>query len=258
MANTKPVKQTRSNRKTNREDFLVANHASIVQKLHQIAKANRVITAFFDDGVRSMNTAILDVLHDMDLIVLDACLNETTNQHMLKADRLIFKTTMDGVEVQFSVNSIMKAKFQEQAVFAIPIPDRMLWVQRRDYYRISAPEEAPVHIDITNEAGDSDSYRVLDISVGGLSIQDNDNRLELDPGTLLECHLHLPENGHADVTLEVRNRIPFSRRRRDAGQRLGCAFVDLNMSFASNIQRYIHTLDLMRKRAQKAASNSNS
>ena len=109
----------------------------------------------------------------------------------------------------------------------------------------------PASIDLENEIGGHENYTVLDISAGGLAIQDTHYKLNLESGTLLEnCRLFLPEFGDAEITLEVRNRFAVNRNNRDAGQRLGCAFVNLNMTTGANIQRYINALEVLRKRTE--------
>ena len=252
MAESTPITHARHDSAANQEEFLIANRVGIVQKLRQIAKTNRMVTATFNGGAQTMNTAILDVIRDMDLVAIDYGPTEAINQQMLKADRIIFKTDLDGVDVQFTVTSITKAKYQGQPVFAIPIPETMLWIQRRQAYRVRVPLGVPAHLEMEDsESGNLDKYTVLDISAGGLAIQDDQNRLNLDPGTVItNCRLVLPDHGSAEITLEVRNRFPVNRNNRSAGQRLGCAFVNLNMNFASNIQRYIHAMEVLRKRTE--------
>lgn len=238
-----------NSRITNREDFLLVTRADIVKRLRRIAKGNCMVTAIINGGIQSMNTAILDVIPDINLVALDSCLNESANRKMLKAERVIFKTTLDGIDVQFTADSVKKANYEGQSVFAISIPDKVLWLQRRDLYRIRVPVGTPAYVNLRNETGGVEKYCVLDISAGGVAILDDNNRLNPNPGTLLNCQLYLPGHGDARVILEVLNCSPISRRKPKAGQRLGCSFVDLDMSFGANIQRYILSLDILRKRA---------
>jgi len=249
MAETTPIKQARSNSRTCPEEFLVTNRDDIIRKLRRIAKSHCVITAVFNGGARSINTAIIDLVRDMELIALDICLNESTIQQILETDRVTFKTDVEGIDVQFTAKSIMKAKYQGQSVFAIPIPDRMRWVQHRDSYRICVPIGMPASINIDNKIGGNEKYRVLDISAGGLAIQDEHNRLNLDPGMLFDCHLYLPGHGDTKLTLEVLNRFQIKCGKRKAGQRVGCAYVNIYQSFGSTIQRYIYSLDIKRRRS---------
>lgn len=249
MPESTPMKHSRHDSAVNQEDFLVANRIGIVQKLRQLTKNNCMVAATFNGSAHTMNTAIIDVIRDMDLVAIDYGPDEAINQQMLKAERIIFKADMEGIEVQFTVTSITKAKYQGQPVFAIPIPDTILWIQRRQSYRVRIPLGVPAYIELEHEAGHADKYQIIDISAGGLSIQDDNYRLKLEPDTLLNnCLLLLPEQSGAEITLEVRNSFPVDRNDPDAGQRLGCAFLNLNMSIAANIQRYIHSLEVLRKR----------
>jgi len=251
MVEPTPIKQARHDSVENQEEFLVQNRIGITQKLRQLAKNNCMVSATFNGGAQTINTAIIDVIRDMDLVALDYGPNESINQQMLAADRIIFKSELEGIDVQFTVTSITKAKYQGEPVFAIPIPDSMLWIQRRQSYRVRVPLGMPAYIELGNESGGYDKFTVLDISAGGLAIQDDRYRLNLEPGTqLADCRLFLPEHGNAEITLEVRNRFAVNRNKREAGQRLGCAFVNLNMSFGANIQRYIHALEVLRKRTE--------
>lgn len=251
MAEPTPIKKARHDSAENQEEFLVQNRIGIVQKLRQLAKNNCMVTATFNSGSQTMNTAILEVIRDMDLIALDYGPNEAMNQLMLQAERIIFTAELEGIDAQFTATSITKAKYQGQPVFAIPIPDSMLWIQRRQFYRVRVPLGVPAYMEIDNESGGYDKYTVLDISAGGLAIQDEHYRLNLDAGILLDkCRLFLPEHGSGEITLEVKNRFPVNRSKREAGQRLGCAFINLNMSFGANIQRYIHAMEVLRKRTE--------
>lgn len=252
MAEPTPIKQARHDSVENQEEFLVANRIGIVQKLRRLAKNNCMVTATFNSGSQTMNTAIIEVIRDMDLIALDYGPNESMNQQMLQADRIIFKTDLEGIDVQFTTTSITKAKFQGQPVFAIPIPDTILWIQRRQFYRVRVPMGVPAYVEVERDTGGVDKYTLHDISAGGLAIHDEHYRLNLEPGILIDnCRLFLPEHDNGEISLVVRNRFPVNRNKREAGQRLGCAFVNLNMTFGANIQRYIHALEVLRKRTEE-------
>lgn len=251
MAEPTTINPGRKDNIENQEDYLVQNRIGIVQKLRQLAKANCMVTATFNGGNQTMNTAVIDVIRDKELIALDYGPSESINAQLLAADRVIFKADLDGIDVQFTVNAINKARYQGEPVFAVPIPDSLLWIQRRQAYRVRVPMGVPAHVEITLESGEVEKCTVLDISAGGLAFHDLRYRLNLDPGALINnCKLVLPNQGSADVNLEVRNRFQVNRNKREAGQRLGCSFINLNMNFGANIQRYIHELELLRRRTE--------
>ena len=136
-------------------------------------------------------------------------------------------------------------------MLAIPIPDSMLWIQRRQFYRVRVPLGVPAYLEVDKNSGGFDKFTLHDISAGGLAFIDVDNRFKLEPGTLIEnCRLFLPEHANGEITLEVKGSFPVNRNKREAGQRVGCTFVNLNMGFGAHIQRYIHTLEILQKRTE--------
>lgn len=244
-----PASSGRHDSAENQEQYLVQNHQVIVQKLRLLIKNHVFITASFNNGSQSMNTAIIDVIRDMDLVAIDYGPNQELNEQLLSASRIVFKASFDGINVQFSTNSITKAKYQGESVFAIPIPDSMLWVQRREFFRVRVPMGIPATCEIRQVDDSYRAYKVFDISAGGLSILDEYYDLEVEPGVVMShCRLELPEHGNGRVNLEVRNILPVKAGERQAGRRIGCSFNNMGMSFAATIQRYIHAMESARKR----------
>lgn len=233
----------------NLQDYLIENQAGVVAKLKMLAKNNTMITAMYNNGESSMSTGIIQVLRDMDLVALDIGPTESLNEQLLKAGRIVFKAELDGVDAQFTASSITRAKLKGEPVFAIPIPDSMLWVQRREYFRVRIPLGAPAYCEIMQADGSYRKYKVYDICSGGLSLHDEFEDLEVDNGIALSaCKLELPEQGHGQVNLEVCNLIPMKIGDKPAGRRVGCRFINLGMSFAATIQRYINAIEAARRR----------
>ena len=247
--NQKPEAKGKQNSAENLEEYLIENQAGVIGKLKLLAKNNTMVTAMYNNGASSMNTAVIEVIRDMDLVVLDIGPTESQNEQLLNANRIFFKAEMDGVDAQFTANSITRAKLKGEPVFAIPIPENMLWVQRREFFRVRIPLGAPAYCEIKQVDGSFRKYKVYDMSSGGLSIHDEFEDLEVDNDVVLSaCKLELPEHGHSQVNLKVCNIIPMKIGDKPAGRRIGCAFVNLGMSFAATVQRYINTVEAQRRR----------
>jgi c-di-GMP-binding flagellar brake protein YcgR len=233
----------------NQEQYLLRNHNEIAQKLRLLIKNHVFITAVFNNGNQTLNTVIIDVIRDMDLIAMDYGPSQSLNEQLLNAGRIIFKASFDGIDVQFTATSITKAKYQGESVFAVPIPDEMLWVQRREFFRVRVPLGEPAICEIRQSDDSFREYKLYDISAGGLSIIDEYYDLEVEPGIVMShCRLELPGHGNGKVNLEVRNIIPMKAGERQAGRRIGFTFHNMGMSFAATIQRYIHAVESARKR----------
>ncbi len=242
-------KQGRRDSAENMEQYMLHNHHGIGQKLRLLAKSHELINASFNGGSDYMNTIIIDVIWDMDLVAIDYGPSDAVNKKLLNARRIVFTANFDGIDVKFTTNNITKAKYQGESVLAFPIPDTLLWVQRREFFRVKIPLGSPAYCEIRQEDDSFRSYRLYDISAGGIAIIDEYNDLNVDTGVVLtNCQLDLPDHGSGSVSLEVRNRVPMKHGDKDAGTRVGLQYVNLGMSFAATIQRYIHAVESARKR----------
>lgn len=237
----------------NTEKYLLHSRGEIIQKLRMLAKDKCLISAHFNAGQDSLITAVIDVLKEKELLALDYGSNEKVNEKLLKADRIVFKTQHHGITAQFSAKNIIKAKLKGQPVFAVPLPEDLLWVQRREYYRIRVPLGIPIECHHTDDNGETRVHTVIDISSGGVALSDPDYHFDLEDaaGTVLQnCRIVLPEYGEGLVSLEIRNQLPLKFDDPGAGQRIGCSFVSIGADFEANIQRYIHHIEAQRKQLE--------
>ena len=234
------------------EKYFLKKRQAIEQTLGLLARKKCLITAHFADGKNPLLTLILDILKDKNLLILDYGPNEATNKKILAAKNIKFASNYEGVKANFSAKKLVKAKYKGQPVFALPIPEAILWLQRRESYRVKVPRSEHVSCQISLDEGEAVGYSVLDISVGGIGIVDPDFSFQKgkgDVGSRLEnCNLVLPEVGDQLVTLEVRYYVPIDKHDRSAGQRVGFAFRDLNFAVEAKVQQYMHMVELQRRR----------
>jgi flagellar brake protein len=243
-------KNQRTDNIENLDQYMLHSKSEIVTRLKQLVKGKPMVTAHCDNGL-TMNTSVIDIIREMELVVLDYGIDERLVQQVLQSGRVIFKSQLEGVTVQFTATSLTKAKYQNEPVIAAPIPASMLWLQRRQAYRVRIPLGMPIYCDIPYKQDTTVKLKLFDISAGGLSLNDDDMQLQVDNGVVLEkCTLDLPGHGKFTVDLAIRTRFPISRHDPSAGQRLGCAFYNLGMTDGAIIQRYIHTIEALRKRTE--------
>jgi len=236
----------------NYEQYLLHGHATIIHKLRQLAKGKNMITAHFGGGKHSMLTFVVDVMPDRDLLVLDYGSNETINEKLLNARRIVFKTRHQGITAQFTATEIQRAKLQGKTAFACPIPDSLLWVQRREFYRVHIPRQNSLSVEISTEENKVIQYTAIDISIGGISLLDCDNEIAFECGQeLINCKLNFFNGESGLVNLSVRNILPYKADNPAAGNRIGCAFMELGIDISSSVQRYIHSIDAHLRRIQE-------
>lgn len=231
----------------NMEHYMLYGRGEIIQKLRQLGEKNSLITLHFNG--HTMLSTVVDILSDKNLLVLDYGGNEELNQKLLKHNRAILKTDYDGIQAQFFIKGIRKARLQGKPSFACPLPEDVLWVQRRDFYRVRIPLSEVVTCELIHGDNNRTEYPVLDVSTGGIALFDKDDELELEPGnTFHNCKLVLGEHSTSLINLEVRNHILKNPNNPEEGTRCGCAFLNLTGEFETALQKFINIVDLQQKR----------
>ncbi|MEX2367743.1 MAG: flagellar brake protein [Pseudohongiellaceae bacterium] len=227
----------------NVEQFLLYSKPAIVQKLRQLGKSNNMITAHFNQGKYSLLTLVVDVLPDKDLLVLDYGADEKITRKLLEAERAVFKTSYEGITAQFTASGFQRAKRHGKAAIACRLPDALLWMQRREYYRVKVPMSGIVSCELINSQDQAVQLPALDLSVGGLALHHTDQPIEFEEGQIYKaCKLQIPDIDPVQVSLEIRNIIPIGTLD-NGGYRIGSQFSNPAMDVTSLIQRYIHNIE---------------
>ncbi len=233
----------------NYEKYLLHGRGAIIQKLRQLEKARSLLTAHFGGGRHSLLTQVVEVMPDKEVVVLDYGADEKLNRKILEADRIVFKAQHEGITAQFTVDRLQRARRHGKTAFACPLPDSLLWVERREFYRVRVPLGDPVYCEIPQGDDEPLRLRIIDISVAGVGLHDPEFRLEAEiEHPLPGCRLLLGEHGTALVSLVVRNLIPDNPDDENGGRRVGCQIENLAMDMNTIIQRYIHAVEALRRR----------
>jgi len=226
------------------EKYFLKGKGEIVQKLKLLGKSKSSITGYFNSGNDFFLTGIVDVLRDKNILVLDISNDQSLNKKITAADHIVFKTKHLGITSQFNTQSIQTAKFKGQQFFACAIPDEILWVQRREHFRVHIPLSANALCQVKNEDGDIEEYRIIDVSGGGIAIEDEEFALKVEAGDeFININLIFNDELSCTTSLTVQNTLPLKFDDPTAGQRIGCMFHSLTADFAADLQRHINLLD---------------
>lgn len=243
------IKPTKSAVLEDDTKFIIYSQSEIIQKLRMLEKGKCIITAYFDEGKQSLLTAVINILPAKKILLLDLGPDESINKALLSSETVTFKSQLNGVTAKFSVYDINKARYQNESVFACTLPENLLWVQRRDTYRVRIPMGLNAFCLVHHEDNKARQYRIHDISVGGLSLEDNESNKEFALGNCFEkCEITLPKHGTGVIKLEVRSHLPAGKENSKQGRRIGCLYLDLRSDVDAMIQRFIHSIDTQRKK----------
>jgi flagellar brake protein len=228
--------------------YRIHGRVEIAFILRAVMKSGALVTAYFGEGKDFIVTAILAIDPDADSIIIDSGSNTVLNERLLRQQRLNVVSSQDGVKVEFDIERVEAASFEGRLAFSLPFPDSLIKLQRREFFRLSAPLLNPLKCQIPIPGGITVDAVVGDISLGGVSLMGEHKALDLQLGTIYEnCRILLPELGVIQTKLMVRNSFPMTMRNGAVVKRTGCAFLDLPSNQQALIQRYIIRLERDRR-----------
>jgi c-di-GMP-binding flagellar brake protein YcgR len=231
--------------------YLVESQKEVVYILRAIMHKGEKITAHFNQGNGLILTAILDVSAENNWVILDYGGSEALNRKILEAGKIIFIMSQDKVRVQFTAPHIKKISYQGKPAFKIDLPESLIKLQRREYFRLETPIARHLTCTFPLEDGENIGLTIVDLSIGGLGIANPTAGYQLKIGkTYQGCHFILPEIGTIVTALQVRNAFEVTLKNGTHAMRTGCMFVNLPGTMQSMIQRYIIKLERERRALQ--------
>lgn len=231
--------------------YSVSWKKEVVYILRAIMEKGELLTAHFDQGKNFILTSIVGVDAEEGEVYLDLGANAAMNERIVDAEKIIFITTHDKVKVQFTATWIEKTQYEGRDSFVIDLPDSLIKLQRREFYRVTTPISKPLKCLAPTEDNQKMEMAVVDISIGGIGVVLPSLEIELDPGkTFAGCQLELPDIGVITATLELRTLFEITLRNGQKSKRAGLQFVDLPANMQSMIQRYIIKMERERRAMQ--------
>ncbi|MDR2165980.1 MAG: flagellar brake protein [Zoogloeaceae bacterium] len=230
--------------------YLLYSKTEILAVLRSIIQKGTLATVHFNHGKFFFLTTMIALLPGNTEFILDAGSDEEVNARAIEADELFFTVMVDKVKIQFRLKWLRRVDYQGRSAFAGAVPDTLLRLQRREFFRLSTPVANPIHLCVTLGPGhQAIDIPLLDISGGGVGLMAPVNLDSLlQKGLLLEmCKITLPGEGLLVVDLCVRNLFDVTTRGGLRYVRVGCEFVRLPAARLSAVQRYIIHVERERK-----------
>ena len=225
----------------------------VVAIMRSLAQKKSLVSAYFNHGQSLLLTSILHVAAESGEIILDSGNDDAINRQVLLAENFVLSAVVDNVKVQFLLRKLNDYRQGGKSAFRATLPDKVLRLQRREFFRLSTPIVKPVKFVTVIRRPDGSALTVeaslLDISGGGVGLMATPALAEMLPrGMLLkECRITLPEEGVLTANLCVRNKFDVSTRSGARHVRVGCEFVALPGAKMSMVQRYITRIERERK-----------
>jgi c-di-GMP-binding flagellar brake protein YcgR len=230
--------------------FMLRTHAEILAVLRGLCERISQMTVFFNEGRDMLMTTLAAVADDH--LVLDFGPSAEMNRKALEAGKHFCVTTLDKVRVQFILREFGKIEHEGRPAFRCALPDEVLRLQRREFYRLVTPIVHPLHCHMPIPLPNGDRLmheaNVFDISGGGMGIAAPPEGVPFAIDMAFAgFRVELPEVGAIAGTLRVRSLFDILLRSGARVRRAGCEFVDLPGPMMTLIQRYIIKVERERK-----------
>ena len=220
--------------------YLLREPREVAFVLRQLAARRSMVTAHFGERNEFLLTTVIEVAADNKSLLLDLGREETLIANALASGQLLCVTQIDKVKVQFPLERLQRVTHEGFPALRAPLPGVLLRLQRREYYRLSAPASDTLSCQIPLADDRRITARVIDISGGGIAVLAPPDDTLLQPDmSFRNCQLVLPEFGPITATVHVRSLFRMTQRNGQDMLRAGCQFEDLSAPMAHAIQRYI-------------------
>lgn len=232
---------------------LLHARSEIAAVLRTLVERRALVGVYFNHGRSFLLTSLLRVDSENNEILLDSGREEETNHQALLAERLLLSATVDKVKVQFTVSKLAETQYAGLPAFRAALPETLLRLQRREYFRLTTPLTKPVRFVATFRRKDGSALLIeaslLDISGGGVGLMATPGLAALlERGSVItDCKMALPDEGLLVANLCVRNKQEVTTRAGAHYVRVGCQFIALPGTRMSMVQRYITRVERERK-----------
>lgn len=218
-----------------------------------LSRRRSIITIYVNDGTHFFLSSIVAVDSQSGQIYLDPAQTDENNALAQGARQLTMVANLDRVKIQIRLPALQKLGYQGQNMLGARIPERILRLQRREYFRLEPSPVTPIHCKLAAHLDDGTTkvfeLRLSDISGGGVSLIGATEMADDFQRDMLfnDCRLEIPGEGVIQVNLRVRKAVEVSTQNGDHNLRIGCEFVNLPSARLAFIERYITRIERERK-----------
>lgn len=231
-------------------EYLLHSPLEVLALLRQVYEHGDLVTIYFNSGKDFLLTSLIGISKDG--LLLDRGSSSEMNRRALDAEKLFCITRHAKVRLQFLLTGIREVEHEGRKVFSAALPETILRLQRRAFYRLSTPISRPLILHMPVQQADGENaqieIQIIDISAGGISVLAPSQDIGfVEEATFANCSFELPEIGVISTSLTVRNLYEVTLRNGHRSKRAGCQYLNLPVAAQNLIQRYIIKIERERK-----------
>ncbi|MEY2633879.1 MAG: hypothetical protein RIR00_2533 [Pseudomonadota bacterium] len=227
--------------------YLLHTRTEIAFVLNAVVQRDCLLCAYFNGHQSHFLTRLYGLADDK--LYLTPPPDEATYRRVLDTENFTVTTSLDRVKVQFQIEDFRPSVFAGRQALAADLPDSLLRLQRREYFRMAMSMSQPVKCQVPLRDGSHLDLVILDISGGGIGLMAMDNiahHFEVER-VYANCKVNLPEEGTLQFNMGVRNMFPVTTKSGARYTRIGCEFLNLPGTRLTMVQRFITRIERERK-----------
>jgi c-di-GMP-binding flagellar brake protein YcgR len=229
--------------------YQIHSRREIISLLRSLQDKNQLVSLLINGGKEAVVTSILHVDDVDNTVIIDGAPTNLLNERIVESDNISFETVLDHIRILFFTEQIKRCTYDNLPALQFTLPDTMVRLQRRDFYRVSTPVINPIRcaVQMTDEDHKPTTtvpVTLQNISAGGIAIVDEKKLLDNTIGKVYKnCRIDLPGGSPVMADLEIRNSQELTFASGKSIRRLGCMFVNLPRPMLAAVQRYITKLE---------------
>ncbi|HDS9358979.1 TPA: flagellar brake protein [Enterobacter chengduensis] len=146
------------------EQFLKQNPLAVLGVLRDLQKGDVPLRISWADS--QFISKILDA--SPDALIIDLGSQEQENRAVLRAEHISVMAETQGAKVEFVLPRLAPSVYQGLPAFTSSLPLNLWFVQRREYFRISAPLHPAYFCKAKMPDKKEIRFRLFDLSLGGM------------------------------------------------------------------------------------------
>lgn len=235
-------------------DFILHDPKEILTVLRDIVERRSRVALYYNEDNSMVLTLLLAA--DESGVWVDAAASPTDNRHIERSRRIVFVSTHNHAKVQWVSSDTAQGMFQNMPAFFLPLPRKLLRLQRRNYYRLlnSEPDALKCYIHPhPKPAPGRHEMAIMDISIGGVALVCVQDDVRLEVGArYTDCEIELPGIGSIYPVIEVKSLFEITDRKGEIKRRAGCEFQKPDRDTVMKLQRYVAQMQQQQARKQHA------
>ena len=226
------------------DKYFLLGQMEILNILTDLIHRREPVTVYFNGGQDFILTILLAA--NSDGLVFDIGGEPRTNKLLSHANRCVFMAFPDGVRVQFSGVDPELFMWGDEDAFWVPLPDRVVRMQRRDNYRNVLPLINGLRANLSDEDGNAIAdWPLHNLSVSGFgAVVDGEPHVRTND-TIAHVVIWLSDKKRLDCVGIIRH-ITLIDRHGKGRYRVGVQLIDVPHVLEVAIQRYIIKIEYER------------